>query len=544
MSKKTQKRRNSGKGRSRTQKVTVKVKQQSNAGKTVAIVAIIVAAILAVVGAIGWLFAANPDWKLPFGLFGDNGAIDAPIDGDGEGENTESDADSESSADDTDSDSSSGDDSSDSSTEDTDGEEDADGVYVIRFDDGKKILPLRTTESGVLEIFPTTSREGFTFIGWYDDAGNSYAAPHTFTEDMTLTAKWKADNVYTVTFIVDGQTYFTTTTNDSGMVSEEPEKPEKDGYAFKCWNTAADESGEYVSLNDTFTEDMTVYAIFTEIESGEGGAENPDDNEGEGGDSGSGLPESGEGTQTPEGGEGGDNTGDGTESGDGTQTPEGGNNTGDGDNTQDPDNPNTGDNTENGDNTQDPDNPNTGDNTENGDSGNDDGNEGGTGSSAIEFSGTITEGDTSTVASVPGRDFAGFAAAPNATLTAGDVAMTFDKGTSSYETPTAVGSDTTRFYEYQKLYFQSNAEGEKIKQIVFTFSGQLTVEDLPDVEPGDIVYDAETDTTTVTLSDHQFAWVGESDIVVFTFNSSIIIRSVDITYEANSSSDAPVVNNG
>ena len=38
---------------------------------------------------------------------------------------------------------------------------------------------------------PTPSREGYTFIGWFDEAGNEYTdGKWAHTADVTLTARW------------------------------------------------------------------------------------------------------------------------------------------------------------------------------------------------------------------------------------------------------------------------------------------------------------------------------------------------------------------
>ena len=84
-------------------------------------------------------------------------------------------------------------------------------TYTIRFDDSAgsgEVIDMHTTETGILETFPTVTLDGFTFVGWYDEENNRYTAPYMFAESMSLIARWETDEFYTVTFIVEGEEYF------------------------------------------------------------------------------------------------------------------------------------------------------------------------------------------------------------------------------------------------------------------------------------------------------------------------------------------------
>lgn len=65
-------------------------------------------------------------------------------------------------------------------------------TYTITFDTdgGLSILPItRAYLSSV--VLPTPTKEGYKFLGWYDESDNLVSSPYTVTNDITLKAKWE-----------------------------------------------------------------------------------------------------------------------------------------------------------------------------------------------------------------------------------------------------------------------------------------------------------------------------------------------------------------
>lgn len=125
--------------------------------------------------------------------------------------------------------------------------------------------------------FPVPQMEGYTFAGWYTDAGLTKPAGDSFaagrTGDITLYAKWEP-NEYTVTYnynLNTGETLQgsypvnTTVTYDQkySMVV-----PERFGYEFNGWRDAdgtfySNENGAATFNSWNVAEDITLYADWT-----------------------------------------------------------------------------------------------------------------------------------------------------------------------------------------------------------------------------------------------------------------------------------------
>ena len=110
--------------------------------------------------------------------------------------------------------------------------EDIPEEYQVSFvsNGGTPVEPIVTSK---IEDEPKTSREGYTFRGWYFDAGfaNKASFPLEITEDITLYAKWEK-NAYNVHFELDGGTGVSDLKTD--RIETEP-IPTKEGYTFLGW---------------------------------------------------------------------------------------------------------------------------------------------------------------------------------------------------------------------------------------------------------------------------------------------------------------------
>lgn len=132
--------------------------------------------------------------------------------------------------------------------------------YTVSFevDHGTPIAPITTSR---IDEEPQTTRDGYTFAGWYKDGGFVKKAvfPYEVTENQTLYAKWEK-NKYTVRFDTDGGTYVS-----DMIVSAIDRSPEttKDGYEFEGWYTDKTFSNK-ISFPYEVTEAQTLYAKWTQ----------------------------------------------------------------------------------------------------------------------------------------------------------------------------------------------------------------------------------------------------------------------------------------
>ena len=131
-------------------------------------------------------------------------------------------------------------------------------TVIFEVDHGTPIAPITTSR---IDEEPQTTRDGYTFAGWYKDGGFVKKAvfPYEVTEDQTLYAKWEK-NKYTVRFDTDGGTYVS-----DMIVSVIDRSPEttKDGYEFEGWYTDKTFSNK-ISFPYEVTEDLTLYAKWTQ----------------------------------------------------------------------------------------------------------------------------------------------------------------------------------------------------------------------------------------------------------------------------------------
>ena len=111
-------------------------------------------------------------------------------------------------------------------------------------------------------------KTGYTFAGWKDNAGNSYAVgaavPAMIAEDVTYTAQWTV-NGYKVTWVYnDGVTEDVVETYNYGATINAPATPDKKvGYTFNSWSPAIDATMPAYDVTYTATWDANSYdAVF------------------------------------------------------------------------------------------------------------------------------------------------------------------------------------------------------------------------------------------------------------------------------------------
>ncbi len=109
-------------------------------------------------------------------------------------------------------------------------------------------------------------KDGFTFMGWFDEEGNLMEFPFVAERDITLHAYWEA-NEYNIVFHADGGEFISgeheiETTLRYGEEIRRPDYPCKEGYYFLGWST--DPGSPYlVEIPETMpAHDLVLYAVW------------------------------------------------------------------------------------------------------------------------------------------------------------------------------------------------------------------------------------------------------------------------------------------
>ena len=109
----------------------------------------------------------------------------------------------------------------------------ADDVFTATFvtNGGTEVAAMEEVMS--VESAPATTRDGYTFAGWYTDEALTEAAqfPFTLTADTTFYAKW-TKNEYTATFVTNGGSAVASIT---GSVVEGAPASTREFYALEGW---------------------------------------------------------------------------------------------------------------------------------------------------------------------------------------------------------------------------------------------------------------------------------------------------------------------
>lgn len=113
-------------------------------------------------------------------------------------------------------------------------------MYNVNFEvNGGSFVQSQQTEDGTLVEPADPTRDGYKFVGWYEDS--EFTDPFDFaTEkvdgDTTLYAKWeKIENSVTVAFDTNGGSKLDNVVIDEGTTLTKPNDPTKEGYKFGGW---------------------------------------------------------------------------------------------------------------------------------------------------------------------------------------------------------------------------------------------------------------------------------------------------------------------
>ncbi len=113
-------------------------------------------------------------------------------------------------------------------------------IYTIQFEEngGSAVLDISQANGSAISAPTNPDKTGYSFVGWYSDAGLTSA--YTFTTmpayNTTLYAKWQI-NQYTLSFEENGGSVITNVTQDYNTAVSEPLAPTKQGYSFLGWYT-------------------------------------------------------------------------------------------------------------------------------------------------------------------------------------------------------------------------------------------------------------------------------------------------------------------
>ena len=114
------------------------------------------------------------------------------------------------------------------------------------------------------ENLPTPIRDGYTFVGWYDNVNCNGEALKTLSgyvyfEDITLYAKWTQEQVCTVTFNTGDGSTISPVKVIKGHSFSEPADPTKTGYTFVGWYSDQSLSQIY-DFSTPVSTNITIYA--------------------------------------------------------------------------------------------------------------------------------------------------------------------------------------------------------------------------------------------------------------------------------------------
>ena len=110
------------------------------------------------------------------------------------------------------------------------------GIYVYFFTEGGTPVQRIKINAGDSIDLPTTTREGYTFLGWYK-SDNKVSNNTRYNETATLFAKWVEEGLdtFTVSFDSDGGSEMDNLIVECNKPLKLPLNPVKEGYEFMFW---------------------------------------------------------------------------------------------------------------------------------------------------------------------------------------------------------------------------------------------------------------------------------------------------------------------
>lgn len=135
--------------------------------------------------------------------------------------------------------------------------------YTVAFNTngGSSVSSLSLSNGSKIASSPTTSKTGYTFVGWYKEAAltNVWSfATDTVSANTTLYAKWTAKSV-TISFTENGGSSVASISKDYGTAVSAPTIPTKTGYTFDGWYTNVGLTTSY-TFSTMPASDLMLYA--------------------------------------------------------------------------------------------------------------------------------------------------------------------------------------------------------------------------------------------------------------------------------------------
>ena len=138
------------------------------------------------------------------------------------------------------------------------------GTYFVTFvknDGTKDSFTEFVTRNTPVEKPVDPLRDGYVFIGWYDESGSFWNFRNTVDRNMFLFAKWKErpDGMFGVTYVYNDDVTepLTLFVPENELINNKPADPKRDGFVFTGWYT---ETGLFWDFNIPVTRDLFLYA--------------------------------------------------------------------------------------------------------------------------------------------------------------------------------------------------------------------------------------------------------------------------------------------
>ena len=141
------------------------------------------------------------------------------------------------------------------------------GACTVTFlSDGEHTAPPQIRANAPADQPADPTKEGYTFIGWYNGEEKWNFADAVAT-DLTLMAKWQV-NQYTITFDTAGGSEVAPITQDYGTTITAPANPAKTGYTFAGWDKTIPTTMPAGDMTITARWTVNQYTITFKLENG------------------------------------------------------------------------------------------------------------------------------------------------------------------------------------------------------------------------------------------------------------------------------------
>ena len=133
--------------------------------------------------------------------------------------------------------------------------------YTVTYiNEGKEYHKETALYGNTIKNVENPTKEGYTFIGWYDINDKKVNHPITVTKNITLYSKYEI-NSYKISYYNEGVKYIEDQKINYGENALKPNtNPSKIGYTFKYWSIK--ENGEEYEFSTKITEDINLYAVY------------------------------------------------------------------------------------------------------------------------------------------------------------------------------------------------------------------------------------------------------------------------------------------